>query len=218
MRLFVAIEIPSEIQLELERRTAALRSSLPGARWVKPRAMHLTLAFLGDTDQQLLPELHRELGAAFAAGRRMTLNIGAIGAFPPRGRKRVLWAGVEAAGDLGGLQAGVAEAVERAAGIEVERRPYHPHLTLARCKPPWSPAAVARLAAAFGEEPAGAFTAGHGSLIASRLLPTATASIGIASRESAARTQRKTCSPNGSSFVRALRSCAWPRTQSSCRL
>ncbi len=180
MRLFVAIEIPSEIQLELERLTAAQRRSLPGARWVKPGAMHLTLAFLGDTDPKRLPELHRELGAAFAAGESMTVRIGGIGAFPPRGRKRVLWTGVEADADspegdewegLGGLQAEVAEAVERAAGIEVDRRPYHPHLTLARCKPPWPPAAVERLATAFGEQPVGSFTADHGSLIASELRP-----------------------------------------------
>ncbi len=94
-----------------------------------------------------------------------------IGAFPPRGRKRVLWTGVEAAGDLGGLQTRVADAVERAAGIEVERRPYHPHLTLARCKPPWSPAAIERLAVDFGEQPAGSFSADHGSMVASELRP-----------------------------------------------
>ncbi len=180
MRLFVAIEIPSEIRLELERRTKALRSDLPKARWVKPGAMHLTLVFLGDTDEGRLPELHRELGVAFAAGKPMAITIAVppeagqrntIGAFPTRGRRRVLWTGVEAAGDLGGLQTRVADAVERAAGIEVERRPYHPHLTLARCKPPWSPAAVERLAAGFGEKSAGSFSADHGSLVASELLP-----------------------------------------------
>ena len=181
MRLFVAIDIPPEIQGELERRTAALRSSLPKARWVKPRAMHLTLVFLGETGEERLPALHRELRTAFAAGEPMTITVGVppeagqrhvIGAFPPRGRRRVLWAGIEADGDLGGLQARVADAVERAAGVEVERRPYHPHLTLARCKPPWSPAAVERLAADFGAEPVGSFSADHGSLIASELLPT----------------------------------------------
>ncbi len=180
MRLFVAIDIPSEIRDELERRTSALRPSLPKARWVKPRAMHLSLVFLGDTEEALLPELHRELGQAFAATEPMTMTIGVppeagrrhvIGAFPPRGRRRVLWAGIDAAGDLGGLQARVAEAVERAAGVEVERRPFHPHLTLARCKPPWPPAAVERLASSFGDQPAGSFTADHGSLIASELLP-----------------------------------------------
>ncbi len=169
MRLFVAIEIPSEIRLELERRSLPARPNLPRARWLRPQAMHLTLAFLGDTDPEVLPQLHRELRRAFAAGEPMALTMAEVGAFPPRGRKRVLWVGVEAEGDLGGLQARVAEAVEQAAGIEVERRPYHPHLTLGRCKPPWPPAAVARLAAAFGEQPAGAFTAERGSLIASEL-------------------------------------------------
>ncbi len=171
MRLFVAIEIPSEIRDQLERRTLAARKDLPSARWVKPRAMHLTLVFLGETDEARLPDLHRELGAAFAAVESMALTVGGAGAFPPRGRKRVLWAGVEAGGDLGGLQARVAEAVERAAGIEVERRPYHPHITLARCKPPWPAAAAQRLATALGDQPAGAFGADRGSLIASELLP-----------------------------------------------
>ncbi len=178
MRLFVAIEIPPEIQLELDRRMVRMRASgatekprptLPRARWVKPEAMHLTLVFLGETEAEPLPELHRELAAAFAAGAPMELTVAGLGAFPPRGRKRVLWTGVETGGDLGGLQARVAEAVERATGIEPDRRPYHPHLTLARCKPPWPAAAVARLAAAFGEQPAGTFTAIRGSLIASEL-------------------------------------------------
>ncbi len=171
MRLFVAIEIPSEIRLKLERRTIAARPSLPKARWVKPQAMHLTLVFLGDTDDERLPALHRELGSAFAAGEPMTLTVVGTGAFPPRGRKRVLWVGVDADGDLGGLQARVAEAVERAAGIEVERRPYHPHLTLARCKPPWPPAAAERLATELGGAPVASFSADRGSLIASELLP-----------------------------------------------
>ena len=171
MRLFVAIEIPAEVRRELERRVVPLRASLPKARWVKPRAMHLTLVFLGETDEERLPDLHRELGAAFAAGEPMTLQVAGAGAFPPRGRKRVLWAGVEAGGDLGGLQARVAEAVERAAGLEVERRPYRPHLTLARCKPPWPPAAAERFESAFGARPVAAFSADRGSLIASRLRP-----------------------------------------------
>lgn len=171
MRLFVAIEIPSEIQRELERRAGVARSSVPKARWVRAEAMHLTLVFLGDTEEEKLPALHRELGTAFAATSPMTLTVAGVGAFPPRGRKRVLWTGVDADGDLGGLQARVAEAVERAAEIEVDRRPYHPHLTLARCKPPWPPAAVERLASSFGDAPAGSFIAERGSLIASELRP-----------------------------------------------
>ncbi len=171
MRLFVAIDIPSEIRLDLERRALESRRGRPKARWVKPRAMHLTLVFLGETPEQRLPALHRELGEAFAAGEPIQLTIVGPGAFPPRGRKRVLWAGIEAEGDLGGLQARVAEAVERAAGIESERRPYHAHLTLARCKPPWSPAEVERWAETFGDRSAGTFTADRGSLIASQLTP-----------------------------------------------
>jgi len=95
--------------------------------------------------------------------------VAGAGGFPPRGRRRVVWAGVETEGEIGRLQRRVAEAVERAAEIEADRRPYHPHLTLARCKPPWSRAAVERLTAAFGSDPVASFRADRVSLVESEL-------------------------------------------------
>lgn len=171
MRLFVAFEVPPEVREALDRRTRQARNRLPKARWVRPEAVHLTLVFLGETDPERLPALHRELGAACAAGAPMALRVAGVGAFPPRGRRRVVWIGVETEGPIGDLQRRVAEAVERATGLEPERRPFHPHLTLARCRPPWPPAAVERLATGFGAEPAGAFTARRASLISSQLHP-----------------------------------------------
>ena len=170
MRLFVALETPAEIQRELDRRCREARPELPKARWVKLEAMHLTLVFLGETDPER-PALDRELRAAFAGGEPMELRIGALGAFPPRGKRRVVWAGIEADGDLEGLHRRVATAVQRAVGLEPDGRPYRPHLTLARCKPPWPASAVERLISAFGPEPVGAYTVDHGCLISSQLHP-----------------------------------------------
>lgn len=171
MRLFVAFELPEDVRYELDRRCRAARSRLPSARWVRPEALHLTLVFLGDTDESLLPRLATELERAFAATPPLELTVAEPGSFPPRGRKRVVWVGVEADGDLGGLQGRVAEAVEEAVGLEPDRRPFHPHVTLARCKPPWPKASADALAEAFGPQPAGVFTARRGSLVASRLGP-----------------------------------------------
>ncbi|MEM7349684.1 MAG: RNA 2',3'-cyclic phosphodiesterase [Acidobacteriota bacterium] len=174
MRLFVAFEMPSEVRQALDEHTRAVRSQLPKARWVRPDTIHLTLAFLGETDPTNLPALHRELGAAFASFAPMRLRVEALGAFPPRGKRRVVWAGIGTEGQLVDLQARVAAAVEEALGDaapEVDRLRFHPHLTLARCKPGWPAGAVERLTAVVGEPAIVPFTVEHGSLVASELRP-----------------------------------------------
>ncbi len=171
MRLFVAFEIPKPIRQQLTQRCREVRGALPAARWVLPESMHMTLAFLGETSSGLLPGLHQELEATFATCSPMQLTLRGVGAFPARGRRRVAWIGVEASGDLHGLQSRVTLAAERAVGGARDPLRFHSHVTLARCKQPWPPNAVSRLASSlsdWGES----FDAVAGSLIASTLLPT----------------------------------------------
>lgn len=172
MRLFVAIEIPETIRQQLGLGSRELRRVLPRARWVRPELMHLTLLFLGDTDRELVPELDRRLGEAFSSYRPLAIRVSDLGAFPPKGRKRVIWAGIDADGDLIGLQAAVEEAVEKVTGRKVVKKkgkPYHAHVTLARCDPPWPPSALDRLAAGFGHDHSRPFRVAAGFLIESEL-------------------------------------------------
>ncbi len=173
MRIFVALEIPQTLRDELERRSLAARRGRPKARWVRPEGMHLTLSFLGDTDPARLPDLHRELAVAFASEPPIELEIGEVGGFPPRGRVRTLWAGIETVGggDLAAVRTEVAQAVARAAGVRPERRPFHPHVTLARCSRPWPRAALEAFTAAFGEPIAERFVVREGTLFESELRP-----------------------------------------------
>jgi 2'-5' RNA ligase len=60
MRLFVAIIPPPEVAAELSRRLRPLRSSPqaatpPGLRWTSPDSWHVTLAFLGEVPEPVLP-------------------------------------------------------------------------------------------------------------------------------------------------------------------
>ncbi len=172
MRLFVAIEIPQEVRQQLVAGSRELRPHLPKARWVRPELMHLTLLFLGETDRERVPELDRRLGEAFASYRPLAIRVSGLGAFPPGGRKRVLWAGVDADGNLLGLQAAVEKAAERATGRRVAKKkakPYHAHVTLARCQPPWPRSAFDRLAAGFGRAHSRPFRVAEGVLIESEL-------------------------------------------------
>jgi 2'-5' RNA ligase len=108
--------------------------SWPG-RPVAPANWHLTLRFLGwATDAQLDRILHDIDAADLPAPFR--IRFGGIGAFPKERRATVVWLAVAAGTEGLGRLAEVSEAAANAAGYEPEDRPYHPHLTLARVRPP----------------------------------------------------------------------------------
>lgn len=167
MRLFIAIEMPPDVKEQL----AALKSEIPGATWVKPGAMHLTLRFLGDgIDPIRLMPITTALGAiraeSFAVGLRGT------GRFPPGTKRpaRVLWVGIDAPPALAKLHAAVERAVA-AVGFPPEDRDFSPHITLARLKPPAGAAQVERFLERQRSFRADPFTAAEFHLISSLLMP-----------------------------------------------
>ena len=128
-RLFVAIDLPQEVCWRL----AQLVAEPPrGVRPVKPAQLHVTLHFLGDAADAARAALPEAL--ARVAAERFVLGIRGTGVFPPRGRPSVLWAAVADCAPLITLHAAVGMALE-SCGVEVERRPYVPHVTLARLTP-----------------------------------------------------------------------------------
>jgi len=107
---------------------------LPGAgnlRWTGRDGWHFTLAFMGEVDDELLPELRERLGRAAGRTDPFPLRIHRGGRFG----RRALWAG--AAGGLPELRllAERADAAARRAGITMEEhRRYQAHLTVARSR------------------------------------------------------------------------------------
>jgi 2'-5' RNA ligase len=128
-RLFVAIDLPKEVCWRLAR---LLAEPPRGVRPVRPAQLHLTLHFLGavaDASHAALPE-----AIASMPREPFTIAIRGTGVFPPRGRPSVLWAGVAESAPLAALHAAIGAKIE-SCGVEVERRPYVPHVTLARLTP-----------------------------------------------------------------------------------
>ncbi|MET9679696.1 RNA 2',3'-cyclic phosphodiesterase [Streptomyces coeruleorubidus] len=134
MRLFAAVLPPDGVVRELGAVVDALHK-LPGAdglRWTGRPGWHLTLAFYGEVDDGLLPELSARLERAARRTDPFPLAVRGGGQF---GHGRALWAGAE--GDLATLRllAERAEAAARRAGLPMgEHRRYKPHLTLARSR------------------------------------------------------------------------------------
>lgn len=134
MRQFLAVDIPEPTRLRLEELRARSERSCAGWRWVRSEAIHLTLRFLGEVSEDR-DEAAREAWQRAAEGvGPFAFLLEGIVCFPSRRNPRVLCVGARESGSSGRLVE-LAERVERAArnaGFTAERRPFRPHLTLAR--------------------------------------------------------------------------------------
>jgi 2'-5' RNA ligase len=134
MRLFAALLPPEGVLAELGAAVDELRR-LPGAdalRWTSRPGWHFTLAFYGEVDDDVVPELLARLERAARRSEPFELAVRGGGQF---GHGRALWAG--ATGELAAVRllADRAEAAGRKAGVPMaEHRRYQPHLTVARSR------------------------------------------------------------------------------------
>jgi len=106
-------------------------SGLPGARWLDPEQMHLTLRFIGDVDSTVFKDVREAL--AEIRGESFFMQLEGVGFFPPRGNPQVVWVGIRKNEQLIQLRNRVESVLVRA-GLEPEGRKYSPHITLARLK------------------------------------------------------------------------------------
>ena len=107
---------------------------LPGKR-VRPENWHVTLRFLGPVEDEVCDRIAHELDETLdVEPGRGAFN--GLGAFPRASKAAVLYASVEDPEGVLDVLAGIAEEAAVACGLEAEGRPFVPHLTLARLRPP----------------------------------------------------------------------------------
>jgi len=134
MRLFIAMPLPVEIEKMLGEIVFALKQNRAKVKWVDSKNIHLTLKFLGETDEKLVPGIIEAIKHAVEKYRAVVSQINGLGAFPNPKRPRVIWAGL--AGGIENLAeiAGYIEDEMEKLGFEKENRPFKSHLTLGRVK------------------------------------------------------------------------------------
>ena len=139
MRLFFAVPVSRAIRELVTKSIENARLSDPPWRWIPSANYHLTLKFLGETDEEIIPDLGHAGRAAARSIVPFTIAFGPFGGFPSLGRPRVIFFGIESGmPELRELAAKL-EGDLRRLGFSKERRPFKAHLTLARIKRPLPP-------------------------------------------------------------------------------
>ncbi len=132
MRVFAGVPLPVETRLALADRLAEFE--VPG-KVAPPENWHLTLRFLGKVDQVTLERFLS--GLIDVSGEPVfTVSLGSFGAFPNAKKAAVVWLGLHKGEEALTRLNQITEEAAVAAGLSPEERPFHPHLTLARVRPP----------------------------------------------------------------------------------
>ena len=133
LRTFIAVDIGDDIRAKLDELQRKLKKVHSDVRWSHPKAMHLTLVFLGDVPTADLNRLTSVIERACRDVEAFELKVHGTGTFGRPGHPRVIWAGIADCPPLMALQQRIGEAL-LAANIVFDRKAFSPHLTLGRVK------------------------------------------------------------------------------------
>lgn len=134
LRTFVAVEISPEVKARANKLIERFRETGVKATFTKMENLHLTLKFLGDTPETLIPDVCRAVTRACANIAPFPLRFGCAGAFPHLDHPQTLWLGVlDGSPEITALQQAVEEQLFQLR-FPRERRRFLPHLTLGRSR------------------------------------------------------------------------------------
>jgi RNA 2',3'-cyclic 3'-phosphodiesterase len=133
-RLFLALDLPEPARAAIAAWRDELVSGRSDLRPVRPEALHVTLVFLGWQDESAAPRMAEAAFAAVPGGPSPRLTPLGVRAVPPRSPRLFALDLEDEGGRATALQAAASAALEAGGWYRPEKRPFWPHLTLARAK------------------------------------------------------------------------------------
>ncbi|MGG4265348.1 RNA 2',3'-cyclic phosphodiesterase [Peribacillus simplex] len=128
---FFALVLPDDIKAYLNAVTEQLKSDFPFKKWLHPADYHITMAFLGNAPDPLKKDALERVKSKLANEASFGLKLGDIGGFGKSQSPRILWAGVNRQERLFTIQSKIYNSCIEA-GFELDKKPFKPHITLAR--------------------------------------------------------------------------------------
>ncbi len=129
MRIFIGIDLASEVRGRVSRFVEGVQGFTPDARWVRPESLHITLKFIGERTAEQVEAITERLRRVESSA--FEIRFAGYGFFPTAKAPRVFWIGIQAGPQLAALTESVDVALAEL-GIPREDGPFSPHLTLAR--------------------------------------------------------------------------------------
>lgn len=132
-RIFIAVKI--EAGDTLLNMISTFKATLKDERvkWTGVENFHITLAFLGDTEEPKISSVSNMLESVCQGFGEFELKIKGAGVFKNFRDPRILWTGIEASEKLNILYDCIKSGLKDS-GILLEERTFRPHLTLGRIK------------------------------------------------------------------------------------
>lgn len=131
-RIFVAIELSPKVKASLRHLQDQYRETMPGGRYEDVNNLHITLAFIGETDRtddvvKAISEIQFE---------PFEIDTTHVGRFQTRHGCDLLWMGLSNEAKLGALSSAVKSALD-SIGVEYSQTPFKPHITLIKDTEGW---------------------------------------------------------------------------------
>jgi RNA 2',3'-cyclic 3'-phosphodiesterase len=133
-RMFLALDLPEDARDALVRWRDAILGSRSDVRPVRPEALHVTLVFLGWQDESAAERIAEAAFGALPAAPAPRLTATGVRPVPPRNARLFALDLDDEGARATALQAATSDALEAGGWYRPEKRPFWPHLTLARVK------------------------------------------------------------------------------------
>lgn len=130
-RLFIAISINASESLKQQQQNLQQQLACENITWIKLENLHLTIKFLGETDEKSVPQIIETIHNCEHLPPPYSLIINRIGIFGTQYKPRVIWAGTADLGETMLLREMVLKKIETI-GYERDRQNFIPHISLAR--------------------------------------------------------------------------------------
>lgn len=131
IRTFIAVDIgPLDELVKFEQEIINTGAEV---KLVEPENIHITVKFLGDTQEELVPDICKIINESVKNSKSFNLKFKNAGAFPNLNYIKVVWVGIEDSGPLPEIAEGLNSELKRF-GFKAEKRGFKPHITLGRVK------------------------------------------------------------------------------------
>ncbi|MDH7507399.1 MAG: RNA 2',3'-cyclic phosphodiesterase [Candidatus Thermoplasmatota archaeon] len=130
-RGFIAVDVPlNKKLLDMENEIKNTQADL---KLVEPENIHVTLKFLGDTDEEKIDEIQEIIKNSVKDINAFDIKLKGSGVFPNKNYMKVIWVGLENAKKLQEIAKKLDKQLENL-GFKAEKRDFAAHLTIARVK------------------------------------------------------------------------------------